>query len=109
MQNLKSLIQIDFTILKNEFIYEKSKKKDEVLNLKSTFQLLQGLGTLKRKGSTSYFRKEKNIEDLNIGKFQNNLLEGNIQNPTKSVWDALEKNIPKTNERNIYPARPDYL
>ena len=61
MQNLKSLIQIDFTILKNEFIYEKSKKKDEVLNLKSTFQLLQGLGTLKRKGSTSYFRKEKNI------------------------------------------------
>lgn len=109
MNNLKSLLQIDNVVLKNEFTKEKSKKNAEILNLKSTFQLLQGLGTMKRKGSTSYFRNEKNIQDLNIGKFQNILLEGNIQNPTKSVWDALEKNIPTHNERNIYPARPDYL
>lgn len=109
MNNLKSLLHIENAALKNDFKHEKTKKNPEVLNIKSTFQLIQGLGTLKRKGSTSYFRNEKNIENLNIGKSQNQLLEGNIQNPSKSVWDALEKNIYKQNERKILPARPDYL
>lgn len=108
MNNLKSIV-FETKGKLNTFEHEKTKKNNEVV-LKSsslTFQLINQL-TMKQKGSTSYFRTEKNIE-----KEQQNktliALQGVTKNPNKSVWDALEKNLPNKTTRDILPARPDYL
>jgi hypothetical protein len=108
MKNLECMVFE--SSLKNEFTHEKTKKNKEIQNVgKKTLQIIDHLSRrVEKKGSTSYFRTEKNIEKEQENK-PSAILAGVPKNMRKSVWDGMEKDLPNKTTRDILPARPDYL